>query len=253
MAYDKDRGDMDNRDSVIAKLDREFREFAYAPGMGQYTTNKGKEWLLSFLRENLPVAPRRKVVWPEKKEEAETCSKCGGCGRFPSHPHIESKRCEKCGGIGKVPRNDYKQFNEGIAACIKAFEESQPLTVDRRRGIMRKLIAVKDFPNARKGDLIPIDDSGFAVDHGGWAVEFLLREGFVKEVEEEKSLEEKIGMHEYPKEKEFWELRAKIATDHFRKKFDEAYEKRLMAYSGSTIMYKPDIKHIRETLFGDEK
>ena len=51
---------------------------------------------------------------PEKKEETETCTKCGGLGKRPNHPHIVAHTCERCKGRGKVDRNDYKYQNQII-------------------------------------------------------------------------------------------------------------------------------------------
>jgi len=48
---------------------------------------------------------------PEKKEEYETCTRCGGLGRTPNHPHIKAHTCPTCCGVGKIIRPDYKQHN----------------------------------------------------------------------------------------------------------------------------------------------
>jgi len=52
---------------------------------------------------------------PEKKNEFETCTSCGGIGSVPNHPHIIAHKCERCKGSGKVERSDYKQYNAGRA------------------------------------------------------------------------------------------------------------------------------------------
>ena len=48
---------------------------------------------------------------PEKKNEFETCTKCGGLGRIPNHPHIKAHTCDKCNGSRKIIRVDYKAHN----------------------------------------------------------------------------------------------------------------------------------------------
>jgi|GEM_PF-6344184 len=37
-----------------------------------------------------------------KEIKYETCTRCGGLGRTPNHPHIIAHICERCKGVGKV-------------------------------------------------------------------------------------------------------------------------------------------------------
>ena len=64
------------------------------------------------------------ALLPKEKEEFETCTKCGGIGRTPNHPHILAKRCDRCGGSGKVARTDYKIYNQAIDLCQQAVDRS---------------------------------------------------------------------------------------------------------------------------------
>lgn len=41
-------------------------------------------------------------AFEEERKKNETCTKCGGLGRIPNHPHVESHTCDRCGGGGKV-------------------------------------------------------------------------------------------------------------------------------------------------------
>lgn len=66
----------------------------------------------------MPKLNEIKNLLPEKKEEIETCSKCGGLGRNPNHPHILATTCKRCNGTSKIVREDYKicnQYHDQIA------------------------------------------------------------------------------------------------------------------------------------------
>ena len=52
-------------------------------------------------------------------DKIETCTRCGGIGRVPNHPHIVAHRCSNCGGTGKVTVNIPEPMNKELEREIE--------------------------------------------------------------------------------------------------------------------------------------
>ncbi len=82
---------------------------------------RGTSVLLELARDYIQISGNL----PKEKEEWETCTKCGGLGRVPNHPHILAHTCDKCNGNKKIHRIDYKFMNEYRQSCILAYAKRE--------------------------------------------------------------------------------------------------------------------------------
>ena len=88
------------------------------PHMSDETRDSLKKFL-SFLSRYIAISESGK--WMKEKEVLETCTKCGGLGKIPNHPHIPARVCDKCNGARKIIREDYKLYNQMRQDMLMAF------------------------------------------------------------------------------------------------------------------------------------